>query len=146
MTVTTNTKAQSRTRDTDETISAPALPRDDRAGDGYDWMDTLEGSSWSVLPNWGTEGWDAGSWPYVILAVNRTRDGNGELFGLGVYVEGDTYTSYYRTSQAHWLGITEEVFFHWKSGQADGPDDLPGTAAELADIYRRPYTGAEISE
>ena len=29
----------------------------------------------------GGEGWDAGSWPYIIFAVARTRDGNGELFG-----------------------------------------------------------------
>jgi hypothetical protein len=65
------------TGETAEQVTARVLPADNRAGDGYDWMDTLEGTAWSVLPNWGSEGWDAGSWPYIIFAVARTRDGNG---------------------------------------------------------------------
>ncbi len=53
-------------------------------------MDILEGAGWVVLPHWGSEGWDAGAWPLIIPAVARTRDRNGELFGNGQYVEGDT--------------------------------------------------------
>ncbi|WP_434612715.1 hypothetical protein [Arthrobacter sp. A5] len=91
------TTTRHRTVDTAETVIAPVLPADDRAGDGYDWMDSLENTAWSVLPNWGSEGWDAGSWPYIIFAVARTRDGNGELFGYGTYVEGDTATHWFRS-------------------------------------------------
>jgi hypothetical protein len=43
----------------------PALPgRGD--GDGYDWMEEVqERTSWAVIPSWGRDGWDMGSWPYV---------------------------------------------------------------------------------
>ncbi|WP_026533876.1 hypothetical protein [Arthrobacter sp. H14] len=136
----TATKTPFTTADTGEAITAPAVPADDRTGDGCDWIDTLEGTAWSVLPNWGTEGWGAGAWPLIILAVTRTADAAGELFGLGVYVEGDTTTTYYRTQSAHFEAITAEVFFHWNMGQADGPENLPATAAELPAHYRRPYT------
>lgn len=129
------------TTDTAEPVSAPALPTDNRAGDGYDWMDTLEGTPWSVLPNWGSEGWDAGSWPYIIFAVARTRDGNGELFGYGTCVEGDTAAHWFRSRDACFEAITAEVFFHWASGQSDGPDNLPATAAGLPVQDRRPYPG-----
>ncbi len=69
--------------------SAPALPADDRAGDGYDWMDTLDVTAWSVLPNWGSEGCDARVWPYVIIAAGRTSDRNGGLFAYATYAGGD---------------------------------------------------------
>ncbi len=48
----TETMTRTVTTDTGEPITAPVLPADNRAGDGYDWMDTLDGTSWSVLPNW----------------------------------------------------------------------------------------------
>lgn len=132
--------ARTVTADTAETITAPGLPADDRTGDGYDWMATLPGSGWEPLPNWGTDGWDAGCWPYIIFAVARHHDAAGELFGYGTYVEGDTRCRWYRSQEQCFAAITEEVFFHWKTGQADGPRDLPATAAELADFYRVPCT------
>ena len=74
MSTSTNMAAGFRTEDTNETINAPALPADDGAGDGYDWMETLENTAWSILPNWGKDGWDAGAWPLIIVAVTRSRD------------------------------------------------------------------------
>jgi hypothetical protein len=121
----TQTMTHAATADTAEPVTAPALPADDRAGDGYDWMETLEGTAWLVLPNWGSEGWDAGAWPYIIFAVARTRDGNGELFGYGTYVEGDTATHWFRSQDACFAGITADVFFHWASGLSDGPENPP---------------------
>jgi hypothetical protein len=129
------------TADTAEPVTGPVLPANDRAGDGYDWMDTLEGTAWSVLPNWGSEGWDAGSWPYIIVAVARTRDGNGELFGYGTYVEGATAAHWFRSQNACFEAIAAEVFFHWASGQSDGPENLPATAADLPEQDRNPYPG-----
>ena len=92
-------------------------------------------------PNWGSEGWDAGSWPHIIFAAARTRDGNGELFGYGTYVEGDTSTHWFRSQDACFAAITAEVFFHSASGQSDGPENLPATAAELPSRDRQPYPG-----
>ncbi|MCU1532916.1 MAG: hypothetical protein JWO49_2487 [Arthrobacter sp.] len=121
----TQTTIHMATVDTAEKVAAPVLPADNRAGDGYDWMDTLEGTPWSVLPNWASEGWDAGSWPYIIFAVARSRDVSGELFGYGTCVEGDTAAHWFRSQDACFEAITAEVFFHWASGQSDGPDHLP---------------------
>lgn len=125
--------------DTGETITAPELPADDRTGDGYDWMETLLGTGWVALPSWGSDGWDAGAWPYIIITVARYRDQAGELFGYSTYVEGDTRSRWFRSQEACFEAITEEVFFHWKSGQSDGPADLPDTAADLPGKYCRPY-------
>ena len=47
----TATMTRTVAADTAEPVTAPVLPDDDRAGNGYDWMDTLEGTAWSVLPN-----------------------------------------------------------------------------------------------
>ncbi len=129
------------TTDTAEPVTAPALPADNRSGDGYEWMDTLEGTAWSVLPNWGSEGWDAGSWPYIIFVVARTHDSPEELFGYGTCVEGDTSTYWYRSQDACFEAITAEVFFHWTAGQSAGPDNLPATAAALPEQDRKPYPG-----
>jgi hypothetical protein len=40
----TETMTRTVTTDTAEPVAAPALPADDRAGDWYDRMDTLEGN------------------------------------------------------------------------------------------------------
>ena len=136
------------TQDTGEAVRAPQLPADDRTGDGYDWMDTLTNTPWSVLPNWGSEGWDAGAWPYIIFAAAKHYDGyRSTLYGYGLYIEGDTHTHWFRTVAARQEAITAAVFDFWKLAQSDGPADLPNTAAELPARYRRPYApGQETVE
>lgn len=96
------------------------------------------GTAWSVLPNWGSEGWDAGSWPYITFAVARTRDRTRDLFGCGTCVEGDTSTHWFRSQDACFEAVTADVFFHWTSG---GPDDLPAIAAQPPEPDRKPYPG-----
>jgi len=93
----TQTLTHTVTTDTAEPVTGPVLPADDRAGDGNDWMDTLDGTAWSVLPNWGSEGLGR-----RILAPHHLRRRphprpQGELFGSGTYVEGDTTTHWYRS-------------------------------------------------
>jgi hypothetical protein len=44
---------------------------------------------------------------------------------------GDTSAYWFRAQDACFEAITAEVFFHWSSGQSDGPDNLPATAAGL---------------
>ncbi|WP_456509984.1 hypothetical protein [Arthrobacter sp. TE12231] len=137
----TETMTDTTTGDTAEPVAALVRPSDDLSGDGYDWMDSLNEAVWSVLPNGGSEGWNAGSWPCIVFAIARTRDRNGELFGYGAYVQGDTATHWYRTQDACSAAITVEDFFNWASGQSDGPDNLPATAAELPNQDRKPYPG-----
>ena len=136
------------TKDTGETVEAPQLPADDRTGTGYDWMETLTNTPWKVLPSWGSEGWDAGAWPYVIFATARHDDWyRSRLFGYGLYIEGDIETHWFRSQVARQEAITEAVFGFWKLGQSDGPPDLPEAAAELPSRYRRAYVpGLETLE
>ena len=132
---------QFTTKDTNETVQAPQLPADDRTGDGYDWIDTLANTPWAVLPSWGSEGWDAGAWPYIIFTAAKHTDAAGPLYGYGLYIEGDTETHWFRSQTACHVAITEAVFGFWKLGQSQGPEDLPEAAAELPSRYRKPYFG-----
>lgn len=52
----TETMTDTTTGDTAEPVAALVRPSDDLSGDGYDWMDTLNETVWSVLPNGGSEG------------------------------------------------------------------------------------------
>ena len=130
---------QFTTKDTTETVQAPQLPADDRTGDGYDWIDTLVNTPWAVLPSWGSEGWDAGAWPNIIVAAAKHTDDKGPLYGYGLYIEGETETHWFRSQTACHVAITEAVFGFWKLGQSQGPEDLPEAAAELPSRYRKPY-------
>ncbi|MGP4969000.1 hypothetical protein [Glutamicibacter ardleyensis] len=115
---------QAKTKDTKETVTVPATVERDVYGEGYDWMANLTGTSWNELSAWGRDGWDLGSWPYVISAVAQTEDEQGKLFGYCTYVEGDVATRWYRTRDARSLAISKEAYWYWASGQADGPEAL----------------------
>ena len=126
------------TADTGEVIPDAPVLRDYHANGGYHWMDLVAEHGWTVIPSWGSEGWDLGQWPYVMVAGIRTADEAGNLFGMATYCEGDVRTTFYRTKARFWEAITEQAFFHWKNGQAQGPEDLPEAAGELPGRYRRP--------
>lgn len=128
------------TEDTGETIDGVTVLGNYHMNDGYDWMELIEAEGWAVIPSWGCDGWDLGQWPYVMVAATRTADSIGNLFGVATYCEGDVSCSFYRTKVGQFEAITEQAFFHWKNGQAHGPDDLPEAAAELPSRYRMPYT------
>jgi hypothetical protein len=127
------------TADTNEAIERASVLRDYHENGGYDWMELIEAEGWAVLGVWGCDGWDLGQWPYVMIAVTRTADTIGNLFGVASYCEGDVKTTYYRSQRAQWEAIAEHAFFSWKNGQAQGPDNLPEAAAELPSRYRGPY-------
>lgn len=81
----TETTIRTVTTDTAEPVTVPVLPADDRTGGGYDWMNALEGTVWSVLPNWGSEGWDAGSWPTSSLPSPAGIGPWGDTTAMGSY-------------------------------------------------------------
>ncbi|MGP5581694.1 hypothetical protein ACTXOF_14370 [Glutamicibacter arilaitensis] len=117
---------QTKTKDTKETATVPAIVGRDVYGEGYDWMASLTGTSWNELSAWGRDGWDLGSWPYIIFAVAQAEDEQGKLFGYCTYVEGDVTARWYRTRDARSLAISKEAYWYWASGQADGPEALEG--------------------
>lgn len=127
------------TQDTGETIDGATVLSDYHESGGYEWMDLIGEHGWAVIPVWGADGWDLGTWPYVMVAATRTADEIGNLFGVATYCEGDVTCAYYRTKARQWDAITEQAFFQWKNGQAHGPDDLPEAAAELPSRYRMPF-------
>ncbi|MBP3042903.1 hypothetical protein KKR91_07775 [Arthrobacter jiangjiafuii] len=104
-------------------------------------METLTGTPWSALANWGSEGWEAGALPHIIVTAAKQTDAEGPLFGYGLYNEGATETHWFRSQAVCHEAITEAVFDFWKSGQSRGPEDLPEAAAELPSRYRKPYFG-----
>jgi hypothetical protein len=100
--------------------TVPPLPLG--ADEGYEWMSRLSGG-WHAVPAWGRDGWDLGSWPYVVVAIyDRPVQ---KLFALAVYVEGDVsireFTGYAALSAA----IDDVAEFYWRSGQHSAPSDLP---------------------
>ncbi|MGC0271237.1 hypothetical protein ACPROK_16940 (plasmid) [Glutamicibacter soli] len=117
---------QTTTKDTDETVIVPATVERDVYGQGYDWIQSLEGSGWYEVPGWGRDGWDLGSWPYIIFAAAVASDEKGQLFGYCTYVEGDVTARWYRSCEARNLAISKEAFWYWASGQSDGPEALEG--------------------
>ena len=133
------TTATLATQDTHETLFGVPVLNDYHMNTGYDWMEDIAAAGWTVLPAWGSDGWDVGSWPYVMLALNRIHDAEGELFAMATYCEGDVKTTYYRTQSAQWAAITAYAFWQWKHGQADGPADLPESIEDLPAQYRTPY-------
>ena len=67
-------------------MGLPELPG--YTGEGYEWMSQL-GNGWYAVPGWGQDGWDLGSWPYVIVCHCDGDTDEGQPFGLVVYVESD---------------------------------------------------------
>ncbi|MET3165268.1 UNVERIFIED_ORG: hypothetical protein ABIB19_003702 [Arthrobacter sp. UYEF10] len=133
------------TQDTNEVIPAAVVLGDYHLNDGYDWMDLIGEHGWAAVPGWGSEGWDLGQWPYVIVAATAATDNTGKLYGVATYCEGDVTCTYYRTQARQWDAITEHAFFSWKHGQAHGPADLPEAAAELPSRDRQPYAPASAA-
>jgi hypothetical protein len=113
------------TADTGEAIPGALVLHDFHHGDGYEWIEAIAEDGWAALSNWGSEGWDLGQWPYVIVAGTRTADRTGHLFGAATYCEGDVTCRYFRTQRAQWEAITEQAFFSWSNGQAHGPARSP---------------------
>ncbi|MGP5383623.1 hypothetical protein ACTXL8_15795 [Glutamicibacter arilaitensis] len=118
-------------------FAGPQLPLDDFAGDGYDYIETAEKAGWTVISQWGGEGYDFGAWPYIIGFARQAQDASGQRhFGYGLYVEGDTTTKYFDNLEACKEAIDRDAHFFWKTGQSDGPEGVPEQFEKLPEKYR----------
>jgi hypothetical protein len=105
-------------------------------GDGYDVMEIAESKGWRAIAGWGRDGWDLGSWPYVIVFF-RDREG---FFDVIVYVEGDVTMYACPTKEIRQAITNETAFFYWKKRDEEwvraykSVDELP---EELRGPYRR---------
>jgi hypothetical protein len=129
-------------------LGLPSLPMPGTYYDGYEWMEALDevgapGAQWAVVPSWGADGWDLGSWPLVVVAVTR-RPAAGELpdvWASVVYIEGDLELRV-ANARAEWEEqIARTAHFYWSLGQARGPKDLPTEFEQCPPEYRRPFYG-----
>lgn len=88
-------------------------------GDGYDVMAKVEAAEkWKAISSWGSDGWDLGDWPYVVIYVRR----HGDAFQIAYYVEGDITVYEYATKEEAFGAVDALAFFHWKHQGSREPD------------------------
>jgi hypothetical protein len=84
--------------------------------DGYGDMEVNEKRGWHTLSSWGADGWDLGSWPYVVLSV-RDKDGRFELLSV---CEGD-HDSYSFDSLEDRDAALDYLFLWYAAGKRWAP-------------------------
>ena len=105
--------------------------------DGYDTMDAATARGWTAVASWGQDGWDLGTWPYVIL-FTRTKAGRWEL---AHYVEGDITTYAFPDQATRDTAIDGTAFWYWKAHERSWVADYQ-RAEQLPPRFRGPF-GAE---
>jgi hypothetical protein len=119
--------------------------------DGYEDMEAEEGRGWHALANWGRDGWDLGTWPYVMIYV-RTTSGRFEPHDPGgrhelmQIVEGDR-TVYRFVTEADRNAAIDYLFLwyaadkHWAPITCDQREALDiGYPLAIGDKWRGPCT------
>lgn len=93
--------------------------------EGYEFIGAGHDNGWNAVAGWGRDGWDLGSWPYVVVLF---RDLPG-AFQRAIYVEGDITVETYVTAEDRETATDETALFYWKAAGADWldrGDDLKG--------------------
>jgi hypothetical protein len=93
--------------------------------DGESDMAAEEGRGWRVVANWGHDGWDMGTWPYVMIYVRNAGDEGslfvpGRRFELMQICEGDR-TQYAFENQADREAAMDYLFLWYAAGQDWAP-------------------------
>lgn len=64
-----------------------------RSDDGYGDMEVAATEGWSAISCWGSDGWDLGDWPYVVISIrirNAPLGGDDTKYQVRQTCEGDT--------------------------------------------------------
>ena len=117
-------------------MALPELPPRSSYDDGYDWMGQLS-NGWYEVPSWGSEGWDLGDWPYVIVAHYNGEVGDIGPFGVATYVEGDLEVKEFPTRAERDSETDRIALFYWRNRA----DEIPGIPTDPADNRLGPYRG-----
>ncbi len=106
---------------------------------GYEMMEIANTHGWTPVAGWGKDGYDLGSWPYLIVFVNR-RD-NQHL--IATYCEGDITQYQCPTDLIRNQIITEIAFYHWKHSEYSAPPNMEkyNSTEDLPDELKGPYRG-----
>jgi hypothetical protein len=101
------------TKDTEESVTAPVLPANDRTGDGYDWLDTLTGSPWKTQDTGGPHARICGRQALgpTAPALSPTRRDSSPRTGLPVPPGGSPRPAGMQRADPHtwplWSAISE---------------------------------------
>jgi hypothetical protein len=124
----------------------PWVPENDHMRDGWQWMSAIE-PLWHAVGVWGSEGWDLGSFPYVVVA-HYDDDILNKYFGLAVYTEGDVNVQAYEGRAAR-DAATDELALHLWEQNGSGPPDAPASrtpAHLIPERFRHPYRHVGTSD
>lgn len=102
-------------------------------GDGYDVMEHAHNKGWGVIGGWGRDGYDLGSWPYVIVFEKK----EGDTYNLVLYVEGDVTAYKVPTLELRNAIVDEIAFFYWKNHEEDWVKDY-SSVDELPEELKGP--------
>jgi hypothetical protein len=116
------------------------------SGDGYDDMALNEAMGWTTRASWGSDGWDLGTWPYVVLS---TRRHNCRFEVLSV-CEGD-HELYVFDTEADQHAALDYLFLWYRAEDAERLFGFPIDRAALDagevtvdDRFRGPYRTKEV--
>ncbi|MDQ3765054.1 MAG: hypothetical protein M3460_27175 [Actinomycetota bacterium] len=91
-------------------------------------------NGWYAVASWGSEGWDLGTWPLVIVA-HYDGDEEAEMpWGVATYVEGDITVKEFPDRAARDKETNEIAVFYWQQD-----DDVPDAPKDFTDGRLGPY-------
>lgn len=109
---------------------------------GYEMMEKAERRKWNAIAGWGKDGYDLGSWPYVIIFFRNVRKEDKSVsYQLAYYCEGDVTQYAFPTKELRDECTDGIAFFHWKNRGEDAPwvkgyDTVEQLPLELRGPYR----------
>jgi hypothetical protein len=112
--------------------------------DGYDRIETSGKHGWTAIASWGSDGWDLGNWPYVVISHRHTTEGHE----LAYNVEGDIAVYRYPTPELLNAATDCLAFFHW-GGQpwvagVDSADAMPDRLRGPYSSSRQPFGFSQV--
>ena len=113
-----------------------------RGDDGYDIMEPAIERGWRPIGAWGSDGWDLGSWPLVVIYHRDHADASQ----LAYYVEGDLTVYRYPTRDLRDAATDCLAFWHWKHDDEDwvtGVDSVDVAPDHLRGAHSRSRSNAE---
>jgi hypothetical protein len=116
--------------------------------DGYGDREVAEKQGWHAVSSWGRDGWDLGSWPYVVIYI---REENGTAYEMQQIVEGD-HTVYRFSSEEDRNAAIDYLFLwyaadqHWAPITCDQREalDIGYPPLAITDKWRGPFSWSRL--
>lgn len=109
--------------------------------DGYERIERARAHGWSAVPGWGRDGWDLGSWPYVVIF----HRGNGGRFEMAENIEGDVTVWSLPTRELREQATDVLALEWWQYGGVEWVAGI-ATVAEAPAELRGPFSWARCDE